>query len=340
MKVLITGAAGFIGGYVVERLLESGHEVVGIDNFSKYGPTTRSYDQCPRYRFVKGDAKDVAALRELIVDCDHFVAMAAKIGGIPYFHRYAYDLLAENERLSAAAFDAAIWAYQHARLKKITVLSSSMVFECATVFPTPEGEQRRCPPPRSTYGFQKLASEYFAQGAFEQYGLPFTILRPFNCVGIGERRAVGGAEVLSGNVRLALSHVVPDLVLKVLKGQDPLHLLGSGDQVRHFTYAGDLADGIVLSLEHPAALNDDFNLSCNVPTTIRELASLIWRKIHGPDRPLRFAHDETFPYDVQYRSPDVAKAKRLLGFEAKTGLDDMLEEVIPWIREQMAAGLI
>ena len=96
-----------------------------------------------------------------------------------------------------------------------------MVFENATTFPTPEGDQRRCPPPSSTYGFQKLAVEYFAQGAYEQYGLPYTIARPFNCVGIGERRAVSDVEIMSGNVKLALSHVLPDLVQKVLQRPGP-----------------------------------------------------------------------------------------------------------------------
>src|SRR5207247_4645455 len=168
------------------------------------------------------------------------------------------------------------------------VLSSSMVLESATSFPSIEGDQRRCPPPASTYGFQKLAVEYFAQGAHEQYGLPFTIARPFNCVGIGERRARGDREILSGNVNLALSHVVPDLVQKVLKGQDPLHLLGDGGQVRHYTYGGDVARGIVLAMTHPDATNDDFNLSTATSTTVLELAELIWRKVHGRSRP--FTH--------------------------------------------------
>ena len=76
-------------------------------------------------------------------------------------------------------------------------------------------------------------------------------MRPFNCVGIGERRALGDEEILSGNVKLAMSHVVPDLVQKVLKGQDPLHILGTGEQIRHYTYGGDLARGIVTAMEHP-----------------------------------------------------------------------------------------
>ena len=138
-----------------------------------------------------------------------------------------------------------------------------MVFENAAVWPTPEGEQRRCPPPASTYGFQKLATEYFAQGAWEQYKLPYTIIRPFNCVGIGERRAMCEKEVLSGNVKLAMSHVVPDLVQKVLKGQDPLHLLGDGNQVRHYTYGADLARGI--RAVHRAARGASTTTSTSAP---------------------------------------------------------------------------
>jgi nucleoside-diphosphate-sugar epimerase len=262
------------------------------------------------------------------------------IGGISYFHTYAYELLAENERLTAAAFDAAIHAFKIGRLKKITVISSSMVFENATTFPSKEGDQRTCPPPASTYGFQKLATEYFAQGAFEQYGLPFSIARPFNCVGVGEKRARGEEEIYSGNVKLAMSHVVPDLVQKILKGQDPLHILGAGNQVRHYTYGGDLARGIRLCVEHPAAVNEDFNLSTPHGHTVLELAEAIWKKIHAPDRPFRYVADEGFKYDVQCRIPDVSKARDRLGFQATTTLDEILDEVIPWIAEQVKAGVI
>ncbi|HEY7428166.1 MAG TPA: NAD(P)-dependent oxidoreductase, partial [Gemmataceae bacterium] len=251
MKLLVTGSAGFIGGYVVEELLQASHEVIGLDNFSKYGPLKQASLEHPSYRFVEGDAKDVGLLESLMAGVDQVVAGAALIGGISYFHAFAYDLLAENERLTAAVFDAAIRAFQRGTVKKINVISSSMVFENATVWPTPEGEQRRCPPPASTYGFQKLATEYYAQGAWEQYQLPFTIIRPFNCVGVGEQRALCEKEVLSGNVRLAMSHVVPDLIQKVLKGQDPLHILGDGRQVRHYTYGADLARGIRLCIERP-----------------------------------------------------------------------------------------
>jgi UDP-glucose 4-epimerase len=339
LKVLVTGSAGFICGYVVPELLDAGHQVVGVDNFSKYGPVQKSYDDHPNYDFVQGDAKNADLMTELAADCDHLVAGAAMIGGISYFHEFAYDLLAENERIIASTFDSAIAAFQKGKLKKITVLSSSMVYESATQFPTPEGAERTSPPPFSTYGFQKLAVEYFAYGAWEQYQLPYTIVRPFNCVGIGERRALRDADIMSGNVKLALSHVVPDLVQKVLKGQDPLHVLGDGHQVRHYTYGGDLARGIRVCTEHPAALNQDFNISTAESTDVNRLAEVIWTKING-EEPLTLVHDEPFEHDVQMRVPDVRKAREVLGFEATTSLDQMLDEVIPWIQEELAAGRI
>lgn len=337
MKVLVTGSKGFISGYLVENLLQHGHDVVGIDNFSKYGPVQKSYDDHPRYTFVEGDAKDAGLLQELASDCDQIVASAALIGGISLFHAFAYDLLAENERIIAATFDAAIWAFQQRRLQKINVISSSMVFESATRFPTPEGEQLRCPPPLSTYGFQKLACEYFAKGAAEQYELPYTIVRPFNCVGIGERRAVHDREVMSGNVKLALSHVVPDLVQKVIRGQDPLHILGDGSQIRHYTYGGDIAEGIHVCMERPAAMNEDFNISTAESTTVLELARMIWERVN-PGKPFRYVTDEPFEYDVQKRIPDVSKAERLLGFVAATPLADALDEIIPWVEQEVAVG--
>lgn len=339
-RVVVTGSAGFIGGYIVEELLRQGHQVVGIDNYSKYGKVAKSYDDNPNYELIVGDVQDVELMTRVLSDADHFIAGAALIGGISYFHTYAYDLLAQNERIIASSVDAAIAAHKAGRLEKVTYMSSSMVFESADRWPSKEGDERLIPPPLSSYGFQKLAVEYFAHAAWDQYELPFTILRPFNCVGIGESRALGDVDIDSGNVKLAMSHVVPDLVQKIVKGQDPLHILGSGEQIRHYTYGGDLARGIVLSLGHPDARNNDFNMSTPHGHTVAQLAEVIWRKIKGPDVPLRLVHDEGFEHDVQKRIPDVTKAKEVLGFEATTTLEDMLDEVIPWITAAVEDGTI
>ena len=92
--VLVTGSAGFIGGYVVEELLRRGHTVVGLDNESKYGSISHTYDDHPNYRYTRGDAQDTDLVVKLLSGCEHFIAGAALIGGISYFHTYAYDLLA------------------------------------------------------------------------------------------------------------------------------------------------------------------------------------------------------------------------------------------------------
>ena len=333
MRVLVTGAAGFIGGYLVQELLDYGHEVLGLDNLSKYGGITRHFDDDPRYSFVEGDAKDYGLLLGLMRDVDIVIAGAAMIGGIGYFHNHAYELLAENERILASTFDAAIGSNMLGKVKRIVVISSSMVYESTEQFPTPEGAQLDSPPPSSSYGFQKLSSEYFAKAAFDQYGLPYTIVRPFNCVGVGERHPK--QTYTSGNLKLALTHVVPDLVLKTLLGQDPLHILGDGTQVRHYTYGGDLARGIRMAMESEAAIGEDFNLSTAVATSVLELAGMIWEKIN-PGKPFNWVPDPPFPYDVQHRSPDVTKARDVLGFQATTSLDAVLDELIPWIRGDIA----
>jgi nucleoside-diphosphate-sugar epimerase len=341
MRILCTGAAGFICSYLIPELLEAGHEVVGVDDLSRYGRTQHGYDKHPRYRFVPGDVRDTDLLRDLAADCQQLVAAAGLVGRMHTLSELAYDLLAENERIMASTFDAAIDACLDGRMERIIVLSSTMVYESATIFPTPEGAEKKCPPPISTYGFQKLASEYFAYGAWEQYRLPYTVIRPTSPVGRGERRALHGLPGEdSGSSKLATNHAVPDLVIKILTGQDPVHVTGEGTQVRNYIDARDLARGIRLAMESPDAVNQDFNLGSKKGISILELAERIWRRIHGPSRPFRYVSDTPYRWDVPYRVADVRKAKAVLGFEATTSLDAMIDDMIAWIREELASGAL
>lgn len=355
--VIVTGSQGFIGTYLCLELLKKGYNVVGIDNFSKYGRVVRPHDKHANFQLFKWDlVKGWPGHYWLEMrEADYIIAGAAMIGGISYFHKYAYDLLATNERINANTFDGAIELYKKGFLKRLVVISSSMVYEGAdterdklsdmadqsccgpenfddpeSVWPSKESDVEILPPPHSTYGFQKLAAEYFCKGAYEQYGLPYTIVRPFNCVGVGEEEALGEAEVSSGNVKLMLSHVLPDLINKCLKGQDPLHILGKGDQVRCYTNGKDIARGIVMAMESEAGLNNDFNISTSRPTTVLELAELVWNEIN-PDKPFRYVSDKAFKYDVQKRIPDVSKAKELLGFETKVSLETSIREVVEYM---------
>jgi nucleoside-diphosphate-sugar epimerase len=336
--VIVTGSQGFIGSYLCNELLLNGYEVVGIDNYSKYGRIRRTHDNHEGFRLIEIDcSKDSFKERfingsEKDLHMDYIVAGAAMIGGISYFHKYAYDLLATNERIIANTFDVALDRYKKNQLKRIIVLSSSMVYENSNVWPTPEGHQLQCAPPFSTYGFQKLSCEYFAKGAFEQHKLPYTIIRPFNCIGVGEDKALSDEKILSGNVKLMMSHVVPDIINKCLLGQDPLHILGDGNQIRHYTNGRDIATGIRIVIESNAAINQDFNISSSVSTTVLDLAEIIWKKIN-PDKPFRWISDPPFEYDVQKRIPDTSKANKILKFEAKIELSDSLDEVIEWIKQ-------
>ena len=339
-KFLVTGAKGFIGEYLIQELLQNGHTVCGVDNFSKYGPSTSAFDDHPNFTFVESDVSQQATWDGLLDDVDILIAGAALIGGISYFHARPFDIISQNEKIIAQTMSAAISARKHHRLERVVVISSSMVFESATSFPSSEGDELLIPPPASAYGFQKLATEYFARAAFSQYELPFVIVRPFNCVGVGERRSRFDAEVDSGGIRLAMSHVLPDLAQKILKGQDPLHILGDGRQVRCYTYGKDLARGIRLASESEVAIGEDFNLSTPVATSVLELAENLWRRVHGSSEPLRLVTDPPFIHDVQFRLPNTQKAADLLGFEATTPLDTVIDQVLPWVADAIERGEI
>lgn len=349
--IIVTGSQGFIGGYLCRELLDRGYSVIGIDNFSKYGRVKRDYDGNPNFTLHEFDLTTDMGREELFGIAlkskpSNIIACAAMIGGISYFHKYAYDLLAVNERIMANTFDVAIGLKTICpSFNRIVVLSSSMVYEGADAanknlfetsefwppWPTHEGAQEVFGPPDSTYGFQKLAAEYYCKGAWQQYKLPYTILRPFNCVGVGEDEAIGEAEVYSGNVKLRMSHVVPDIINKCLQGQDPLHILGDGKQVRCYTHGKDIARGIRMAMESKDAANEDFNISNARPTTVLELSEIIWKKIN-PDKPFKFVSDEPYKCDVQKRVPDVSKAKEFFGFEAKIPLESSIDEVIKSMR--------
>jgi nucleoside-diphosphate-sugar epimerase len=333
-KVVITGSQGFIGSYICAEFLSNGYKVIGFDNYQKYGRVHRAHDDHPNFKLYELNILDSEFLQIIDQEQPNFIiAGAAMIGGISYFHKFAYDLLATNERILAQTFDAAISGYKKGWLERIIVLSSSMVFEETSIYPTPEEEIKKCPPPSSTYGFQKLASEYFAKGAWEQYGLPYSIVRPFNCVGVGEEKSISEHEITSGNIKLMLSHVLPDLANKILKGQDPLHILGEGNQVRCYTNGKDLSRGIRMVTESEKAINEDFNISTPQATSVLELAQIIWNTIH-PGKEFNYVCDDPFEYDVQKRIPDTTKAKELLGFEAIVSLEESVKEVIGYLKNK------
>jgi nucleoside-diphosphate-sugar epimerase len=327
-KVVVTGASGFLGGYIVKELLSRGYEVVGIDNYSKYGDARIGFESSS-YRAVQGDASDVSLMRNALDGALYLIANAAMVGGIGYFHSYPYDLLAENNNIMAATCRSAIDAHNNGELRRVVYVSSSMVYESTTSWPSSEGDELAVPPPRTSYGMQKLVSEYYARSAWEQYRLPYVIVRPFNCVGVGEFpdvRMVANA----GTDALAMSHVLPDLIRRILGGEFPVRILGAGNQIRHFTFGGDIAAGIVRSMEAPEAANEAFNISSPVGHSILDVAEKIFARIN-PGAEFKYLSVSPYEDDVLRRVPSVHKARDVLGVTCDTSLDAVLDELIPWV---------
>jgi UDP-glucose 4-epimerase len=319
-RVIVTGGAGFIGGEVVRRLVAQGYEVRVIDDLSKEG-----HEPPPGADFQRADLTQPGVAKELFAGFSACLNLAAKIGGIGYFHQYPATILSENDKLYSATFEAAV---EHG-FRRMVYVSSSMVFESATSFPSKESDLASIPPPVSAYGFSKLSGEWYCRAFADQHGLDYTICRPFNAYGINE---YPGEEV-------GYAHVIPDLTRKILAGQHPLEILGDGRQTRSFTHVRDIARGIVMALESDAAINQDFNISNPEETTILELAQRIW-DLCDTGREFAWKSAPAFTYDIRRRIPDAGKAREVLGFEAEIRLDEGLKEVVDWLRGELSRGTV
>jgi nucleoside-diphosphate-sugar epimerase len=190
------------------------------------------------------------------------------------------------------------------------------------VFPTREEHLPDCPPPRSAYGWSKLAGEVYCRAAHAEHDLPFTICRPFNAYGPGEL-----PEAEPG-----IAHAVPDLIRKSLAGMRPLPIFGSGEQTRTLTHVDDIADGIVTATAHPAGLNEDFNISAADELTVAQIARICWEACGNDPDAFELERLPSFPVDVQRRWPSVAKAEEQLGWKARIGVNDGIERTAEWLR--------
>jgi nucleoside-diphosphate-sugar epimerase len=253
------------------------------------------------------------------------IHLAAIVGGIANFHRLPHTLTEVNNAL----YNSVIRAALDLDVQRFVYVSSSMVFERAELFPTPEDYLPDCPVPLSAYGFSKLTGEVYCRAAHDEHGLPFTICRPFNAYGPGE---VPDAEP-------GIAHAVPDLISKVLAGQRPLEIFGSGEQTRTLTHVDDIADGVVTAMDSPAGLNEDFNISASRELTIAEIARIVWEACGEDPDAFALEHLPTFAVDVQRRWPSVEKARRLLGWQARIEVEDGIAATARWLRERQAAAV-
>jgi UDP-glucose 4-epimerase len=318
-RVLVTGGAGTIGTAVVRRLIRDADWEVRVSDQRDAPQWMREASEVH-----SGDLRDTGEARSAAAGCTHVIHLAAIVGGIGNFHRYPHTLLEANTALYNGVFRAAL----ERGVERLVYVSSSMVFERATEFPTTEAHIQATGIPESAYGFSKLAGEVYCRALHAEHGLPFTICRPFNAYGPGEMPAD----------EPGLAHAVPDLIKKVLDGQRPLQIFGSGKQSRTLTHVDDIAEGIVTAMAHPAAVNEDFNISAREELTVEEIARAVWDACGEPPENFELERLPSFDVDVQRRWPSVEKARALLGFEARIGVREGIEQTVAWLREQRVAA--
>ena len=318
-RVLVTGGAGTIGGAVVRRLVRDPDWEVRVADQRPVPAWMR--ESCEVHT---GDLLDGLEAATAADGCTHVIHLAAIVGGIGNFHKLPHTLLEVNTGLFNSVFRAAL----EERVERLVYVSSSMVFERATEFPTTEEHIRDTGIPDSAYGFSKLAGEVYCRALADEHGLAYTICRPFNAYGPGEM-----PEDEPG-----IAHLVPDLIKKVLDGQRPLQIFGSGEQTRTLTHIDDIAEGIVTAMSHPAGENEDFNISASEELTVEQIARRVWEACGEPADEFLLERMPSYRVDVPRRWPSVEKARERIGFEARVPLDEGLRDTVAWLRDQRAAA--
>jgi nucleoside-diphosphate-sugar epimerase len=312
MKLLITGSEGSLAQIVIPYLMEAGHELVGVDNFSRYGLIERERN----YEFIKVDLCESADVRKIFADhkFDAVLHFAALIYGVVGFHKKPADIIADNNLATMN-----LLKYGHDKIKAFIYLSSSMVYERSFKWPHKEDDTLTIPVMSTSYGLSKYIGERVVQSFEEQYGIKYVIWRPFNIITPFETPEEEG-----------FSHVFSDLIEKILvQKQNPLDIFGDGGQIRCFTNIYDTAEVIAKYSLDEKSTNQVFNIGNPEPITVKNLAEKIVKigkelKVLDQDYQLDYKYNEIYADDVKKRIPDTTKLKKVYGWEAKIKVDESI----------------
>ena len=317
MKILVTGSEGSLMQAVIPLLIEQGHAVKGVDNFARYGEIERSRN----YEFVRGDLTDMTFVDEVVAGVDAVIQAAALIYGVGGFHKYPADILSKDIALHQNILQSML----KNNIKKMVYISSSMVYERCQTHPSKEEDVDVSLIPSTDYGLSKLVGERLTQAFHRQYGINFVIWRPFNIITPHEK----------GENDLGMSHVFADYIKNIIhKKRTDLPIIGDGEQIRCFTWIGDVARGIAEFSFDERAENQIFNLGNPEPITMKDLANIIYEKarnhklINGNGDGLKFETTLSFQDDVRTRIPDVSKAKEVLGWEPTLKVSESVERCV------------
>jgi len=311
-KILVTGGAGFIGSHLVELLVEDGADVTVVDNLER-GRLDNLRAVIKDITFIQKDLRDFAVCKEVTRGMDVVMNLAAKVAGIHYNRYHHGDMFTSNILLSTNVLEAA----RINDVARFTVVSTACIYPHDAIVPTPESEgERGTPEPTNEgYGWAKRMAEKQGQYYAEEYGMEVAIARPFN--------AYGPRDCFDE----ATSHVMPALIKKVLDGDDPVIVWGSGNQSRAFVHVKDFAMGLKLVTEkYPIAV--PVNIGHDHEVTIKELLQTITR-MTGQNP--RVVYDVSMPEGYPRRAADITRLRAATGgWEPAISLEEGLAETIEW----------
>lgn len=310
MRIVVTGAAGFVGSHLSERLVSDGHAVVGVDNFDdfyapgrKRGNLARLIDHA-RFTIVETDVGDASAVRRALAGADAVVHLAARAGVRPSFA--AADVYVRANVMASACL---LEAVTELRIPRLVFISSSTVYGDGVE--TPFHEEGELGVPKSPYAATKVAGEMLCR-SFAHKVPNITILRLFSVYGPRQR---------------------PDLAIhkfaRCIESGEPIPVLGTTESYRDYTYVDDVVDGIAAALE----LNEPWavlNLGSGAPLTLEQMITGLQ---HALSRKARRRLLPPHPGDMFGTFADIRAAKRLLGFKPAWTFDRGVERFAEWFLE-------
>lgn len=311
-KIFITGGAGFIGSTLIGRLIEN-NEITIYDNFRRDALSAKPYSSHPNLRIVKGDVLDSFKLKTAMAGAQIVVHCAA-IAGIDTVIQKPTETMRVNMIGTANVLEA---AKGMAELERLVDFSTSEVFgqsafraeETHTTHIGAVGEARW------TYAVSKLAGEHLVKAYHDEFAMPTVTLRPFNIYGPGQ--------IGEGAMRIFIERAMRD---------EEIQIHGDGNQIRAWCYIDDFVDGLSLAMTHPKAIGESFNIgNARAVVTIYGLAQTVVRVL-GSKSPIHFVKKDYA--DVELRVPSVAKAKELIGFEAKVDLEEGIANTAEFFKRQ------
>lgn len=310
-KVLVTGGAGFIGSHVVENLVKREAIVTVLDNLQN-GKKENLNLVKNKIQFILGDCRDSNATFKACKRQEIVMNLASRVGGIEYNRTHQATMLRDVLLIGTNVIEAAC----RSKVERFLVVSSACVYPRNCSIPTPETEgfMDEPEPTNGGYGWGKRMSELLGKYYNEEFGMKIGIVRPYNCYGPRD------------HFDPEISHVIPALIKRVLDGENPVKVWGSGNQTRAFLYVEDLAEGMIQIIQkYPKP--DPINLGTDEEISIKDLIKKII-DISGVDTKIKF--DTSKPDGSQRRNSDNREMIEKVGLISKVGLDEGLRKTISW----------